>query len=154
LRDGGVFSQWLQTYQISVETFRTILATFQSVFPEVLVFQSPGTPDCILVGSRRSLRIDLRQLHPPWADDGVPPELGRVGIDRPEHVLATLLLGPDGVRAAIQGASLNTDDNMRVEFGAPREMTGTTGATMQSVFALMGRYGAPVETLLVDPSTL
>ena len=44
LRPDGVFAQWVQAYEISFETYRTILATFQSVFPEVFVFVPPEQP--------------------------------------------------------------------------------------------------------------
>ncbi|HEY3187003.1 MAG TPA: fused MFS/spermidine synthase, partial [Solirubrobacteraceae bacterium] len=37
LEPDGVFAQWLQTYQISWDAYRSILASFQSVFPEVMV---------------------------------------------------------------------------------------------------------------------
>lgn len=67
LRADGLFAQWLQTYQIAGETFRTILGTFQSVFPEALVFRSQGT-DLILVGSRRPGRLDVTLVEQRFGD--------------------------------------------------------------------------------------
>src|SRR2546421_6299825 len=38
LNDDGVFVQWLQIYQLSTESLRSVLATYQNVFPHVMVF--------------------------------------------------------------------------------------------------------------------
>ena len=151
LREDGLFAQWLQTYQISYDSFRVLLATFQSVYPEVLIFRSRGT-DCILVGSRRPLKIDLADLDRRWADPAVAAETARVGIDRPEDLLAALYTGPDDVRAIVAGAPINTDDNMYVEFHAPREMAGRLNVAMREIFGLVERTSA--ESVLVDPGAL
>jgi len=42
LREQGVFVQWLQIYQLSTDSLRSVLATFHNVFPHVLVFQVGG----------------------------------------------------------------------------------------------------------------
>ena len=42
LSDDGVFVQWLQTYQLSTNSLRSVLATFQKVFPHVMVFRVGG----------------------------------------------------------------------------------------------------------------
>ncbi|HET6373497.1 MAG TPA: fused MFS/spermidine synthase [Candidatus Polarisedimenticolia bacterium] len=151
LKEGGIFAQWLQTYQISYDSFRTLLATFQSVFPEVMVFRSRGT-DTILVGSHRPLRLDLADLDRRWADHAVRAENARIGIARPEHLLATLYTGPADVRAIVAGIPLNTDDNMRVEFRAPREMIAKANVATRQIFELLDR--TPAEAALAEPSTL
>jgi spermidine synthase len=154
LRPDGVFAQWLQSYQISFDTYRTIVATFQSVFPEVMLFQTPGGADTILVGSKRPLPVDLDELHRRWAVDPVRRELERIGLRRPEHLLASLRLGPNGVRALAENAPINTDDNMLVEFRGPRDAVKTMDETMYANFAALARYATPVESALADPSTL
>ncbi|MGZ8848262.1 MAG: fused MFS/spermidine synthase, partial [Pyrinomonadaceae bacterium] len=42
LRDDGVFVQWVQIYQLSTESLRSVLATFHQVFPHVTVFRIEG----------------------------------------------------------------------------------------------------------------
>ena len=153
LRPDGVFAQWVQAYEISFETYRTILATFQSVFPEVVVLVPPGTQDCILVGSRRRLRLDLAELERRWAEQGVREEGARIGLKRPEYLLAVVYLGPDAVRTIVRGAPLNTDDNMYVEFHGPREMV-QTALPGGRVNPALEDAAVPIETLLTDPTML
>ncbi|TMA57574.1 MAG: hypothetical protein E6J75_07370 [Deltaproteobacteria bacterium] len=152
LRPDGVFAQWVQAYEISFETYRTILATFQSVFPEVFVFVPPGTQDCILVGSRRRPRLDLAELERRWTREGAREEGARIGLGRAEHLLAVAYLGPDAVRTIVQGAPLNTDDNMYVEINGPREMIQAAPSGGHVVPALE-RAAVPIETMLTDRPT-
>src|SRR5207247_386403 len=106
LRPGGLFVQWLQGYEISVDTYRTILATFHSVFAEVLAFKNPYGDDWYLVGSRQPLVLDLAALDQRWAARGIQAESERVGVRRIELLLSLLQLGPEGVRAFSQGVGL------------------------------------------------
>ncbi len=154
LRPDGVFVQWLQGYEISVDTYRTILATFHSVFPEVLAFKSPFADDWILVGSRRPLTLDLRELDRRWAGPGIQAESERVGIRRVEFLLSLLQLGPEGVREISRGVRINTDDNMRIEFRAPLDMVAADTRWGQAIFDSLAPYRRPVETLLADPAAL
>jgi spermidine synthase len=151
LRPDGVFAQWVQSYEISFDVYRSLLATFQSVFPETLVFVSnqPGT-DTILVGSRRPLALDLAQLERRWETPAVRVELARIGMQRPEHLLAALVLGPESVRRVAAGARLNTDDNMYVEFHTIQD----TVAAAEDVGAELERHATPIETALPDAAEL
>jgi spermidine synthase len=150
----GVFVQWLQTYQISLETYRAVLATFQSVFPEVMVFHPPGGTDTILVGTREPLRFDLKTLDERWAFPATRADLARVHVERPEHLLACVLLGPDGVRELAKDAQINTDNNMYVEFRGPRDMERSVIASSQELFGVLESAAPPLETLLTDPTAL
>src|SRR5262249_28607711 len=57
LRPGGIFAQWLQLYQLTPKMVRSVLATFQAVFPYTVVFRT-SIGDTVLVGSQTPLRID------------------------------------------------------------------------------------------------
>jgi spermidine synthase len=151
LHDEGVFAQWLQTYQIAGGTFRSILATFQSVFPEVLVFRSYGT-DLILVGSRRPLSLDMSTMEQRLLDPLVRREMNRIGIRRPEDLMAHFLTGPQDVRRFASGAPINTDDNMLVEFRAPVDLLHVGSDETQTI--LSGLPFTPVEEVLSDPDRL
>ena len=147
LRDEGVFAQWLQKYQISFETFRSILAALQSVFPEVMAFDLGGSLDTVLIASRRPLRLDVAALEVRW--NGA--ELGRVGVHTVEDLLALFLVGPDAVRALVRGARVNTDNNMYVEFNGPRDMVLAASA---ETLSSLDRRASPVEDVLADPQAL
>lgn len=104
LNDDGVFVQWVQIYQLSTESLRSVLATYQKVFPHVLMFRVGGSnkgKDLLLVGSNRSLSLDR-----------LPQEAEL----RSWFVCDETKLGP-----AVAGAKINTDDNMHIEMTVPRE---------------------------------
>jgi spermidine synthase len=148
LRADGVMAQWVQSYQISFDTYRTLLATFQSVFPEVAVFFTPGTTDTILIGSRQPLR--LAQLGAKWSRPATQRELARIELHRPEHLLAGLVLHGEKLRSLTRDVPLNTDDNVRVEFGA---IAGMIAKNLQ-VWTELERIGVAPETALPDPYAL
>jgi len=122
LQDDGVFVQWVQIYQLSTESLRSVLATFHEVFPHVLIFRVRGEvlgKDLILVGSRVPLGLDRvaeRMNNPRIAAD-----LVRAGIKSPDDVRAWLVCDETQLGPAVRGAIINTDDNMHVETVAPRE---------------------------------
>jgi spermidine synthase len=150
----GVMSVWVQTYQMSLDTYRSLLATFQSVFPEVLVFRPPSGIDTVLIGSRRPLRLDLAELEARLQRPGTREDLARIGVTRPEDVLALLHLAPAGVRALAGDARLNTDNNMYVEFRGPRDMERDVYGSSAGIFEAFARHAVPPETLLSDPAAV
>lgn len=122
LSQEGVFSQWLQTYQLSTESLRTVLATFRSVFPHVLVFRVGGMArgkDLILIGSK--VPIDMNSLSERMSDTLMHAELARVGVDERSAVEAWYVCDESVLDEAVAGTPINTDDNMLVETRAPRE---------------------------------
>jgi spermidine synthase len=122
LSDDGVFVQWLQMYQLSTESLRSVLATYQQVFPHVLVFRVRGETngkDLILVGSRQPLTFD--HIGQRIGDPRAAADLARIGMKRAEDVQAWFVTDETRLGPAIAGAVINTDDNMHVETVAPRE---------------------------------
>lgn len=122
LRDDGVFVQWLQMYQLSTESLRSVLATYQEVFPYVLVFRVRGevnSKDLILLGSRQPLGLDFVAAR--LTNPRVAADLARVGIKNAEDVRAWFITDQTQLGPAVAGATINTDDNMHVETVAPRE---------------------------------
>ena len=127
LRDDGVFVQWLQMYQLSTESLRSVLATYHEVFPHVLVFRVRGElsgKDLILVGSRQPLTLDYVAAR--ISDSRVATDLARIGMNRVEDVRAWFVADETRLGPAVVGAMINTDDNMHVETVAPREAFRST----------------------------
>jgi len=122
LTDEGVFVQWLQIYQLSTDSLRSVLATYQKVFPHVMVFRVRGAgkgKDLILVGSNRPLNLDL--LPQRLADERIAKELARVNLKTEEDVRAWFVCDESKLGPAVSGAKINTDDNMHIETTVPRE---------------------------------
>jgi spermidine synthase len=122
LSEDGVFVQWLQMYQLSTESLRSVLATFHEVFPHVLVFRVRGDTkgkDLILLGSREPLNLD--HVAERITNPHVAADLARVGIRNIEDVRGWFITDETQLGPAVAGAIINTDDNMHVETVAPRE---------------------------------
>lgn len=122
LAPDGVFVQWLQIYQLSTESLRSVLATYKSVFPHVMVFRVGGVTkgkDLILVGSRAPLTLD--RLAERLGDSRIAAELSRVGIKNASDVRSWYVCDEMHLVPAVAGAVINTDDNMHIETTVPRE---------------------------------
>jgi spermidine synthase len=122
LAPGGVFTQWVQIYQLSPESLRSVLATFHSVFPHILLFRVGGAgdgKDLILLGSQQPL--DLSRLDQKLANPRHARELARVKMDSRAAVESWFICDEKTLGPAVSAAPLNTDDNMLIEHRAPRE---------------------------------
>ena len=122
LREQGVFVQWLQIYQLSTDSLRSVLATFHNVFPHVLVFQVGGVAkgkDLILLGSNTPLNLD--RLQERMADKKIGEELARVNLKSESDVRSWYVCDQSKLAPAVAGAIMNTDDNMHIETTVPRE---------------------------------
>lgn len=122
----GIFVQWLQIYQLSTESLRSVLATFHNVFPHVLVFRVEGAgkgKDLILVGSETPLAMDrIRdRLRERMSDSRISAELARVNIKSEADVREWYVCDETQLTPAVAGAVINTDDNMHIETTVPRE---------------------------------
>jgi spermidine synthase len=118
----GVFVQWLQIYQLSTESLRSVLATFHEVFPRVLIFRVRGEAtgkDLILVGS--GALLNLNHVAERMSNPRIAADLARAGIKSPDDLRAWLVCNETQLGPAVVGAIINTDDNMHVETMAPRE---------------------------------
>lgn len=122
LNDEGIFVQWVQIYQLSTESLRSVLATYHQVFPHVLMFRVGGLnkgKDLILVGSKRPLNLD--RLPERLNDPRVAAELARVGLNTESDIRSWFVCDESKLGPAVAGARINTDDNMHIETTVPRE---------------------------------
>jgi spermidine synthase len=119
LKPGGVFCQWLQSYELSDDSMQTIMNTVASSFPYTHLFASHMEADTFILGSDRPLKLEPEavQLFPDRPR--VREDLARVGITQLSD-LAILYTSPLQKPAA--GTLLNTDDNSLIQYRAPLEM--------------------------------
>ena len=122
LSEQGIFAQWVQIYQLSTESLRSVLATYHKVFPHVLVFRVGGSSrgkDLILIGSNQ--RVSLERLAERLADQRMSAEMARVNFKSEDDVRAWFVCDETRLGPAVAGGRINTDDNMHIETTVPRE---------------------------------
>lgn len=118
LAPGGVFAQWIQLYEISPETFASILGAFLSEFPHGSAWIASGRADLVLVACDTPRSLSLARLRSAPVDD----MLKRAKLLGPEAV-AAFWVGPlDSLKSLALPTALNTDDRPVVEYRAPRDL--------------------------------
>ncbi len=129
LTEGGVFSQWVQLYQLPVPVVVGIVRNLAAVFPHVEIwFSSPG--DVMVLGSARPLTYDRAWLGRLVGARGSLGELGReyLGVDQPADYFGHLLLGSAGVSELLKRPGVaHRDDLPRLEFVAARRFLDSRG---------------------------
>jgi spermidine synthase len=95
LAPGGVMCQWVQLYGMGPEEFRALVRTYQSVFPNVWLFETVKGADALLIGG-----------------------IGGIGT-LPDNLPLAPTLSPSGVAKLAGTGWLNTDDHPRVEWQSP-----------------------------------
>jgi spermidine synthase len=147
LAPGGVFCQWVQLYEMGPRNVKMIYRTFHDAFPYVYAFTpSAHSADTILVGALRPLALDLEHVGRRAREDSIRAELERARVTSVEDLFANLILGPDEIAAFSAGATLNTDDNARLEYTAPADLLNSLvrrdlGKLSGSIFAQGWPYG-------------
>lgn len=156
LRPQGVLVQWLQSYEMSDDTFRSVLCTVASSFPAVRVVRlEPG--DVALVASMAPMADEdllgaLDQVASRLQGERLQGWLAALPDPRLFHSLDELLAleiaGPERVRGFCAGFDAPlTLARPRIEYQAPRDFfAGLTPS--RSLRALDGRLSDPHATLL------
>lgn len=122
LREGGIFCQWVQNYNLRQEDLRSIIGAFRSAYEHVLLFETFGGVDNLLLGSDSPVLLNLPRMESRMQELSVRMDLGRVGIRSPTYILSLFRIGTREIDRMVEGAPRNTDDNARVEFAAPKAL--------------------------------
>jgi hypothetical protein len=126
LSEQGIFAQWVQIYQLSTESLRSVLATYTRVFPHVLVFRVGGSSrgkDLILIGSNQKLSLEsvVERMGQRFGDARMAAEMARVNLKSEADLGSWFVCDESRLGPAVAGARINTDDNMHIETTVPRE---------------------------------
>ena len=149
LSDDGIFSQWLQLYEMSPADLKTLVATFRAAFPYTYVFRG-AEGDLMLLGSKNERKIDMSILNAHLMNRTVAAELTRVNVNRASDVVSRFYLGPDESAQFSAAARINTDDNALIEFSAPRRV-GTSEETVQrNLGDLLASSASPLKYVIND----
>jgi spermidine synthase len=145
LRPGGVFGQWIQTYCLTPDSVRSILAAFHRVYPHVIVFGMTSGVDLLVVGSDRPLILDVDAFENRTSALWIRADLARAGVRSAVSMAAMIQTGGDAIGALVEGATVNSDDNGLVEFSAPQALFLDTQDANTAM--LQGTTGDPLGAL-------
>jgi spermidine synthase len=122
LAQGGILCQWLQAYQISPDDFRSVIASVREVFPHVTLWATLSA-DIIILASADPLVFDVARAQAVFEQsEHFREDLGRFGMQHPVGLLSYFVLTEQESEAFIEGAGLNTDDRLELEFRAARTL--------------------------------
>jgi spermidine synthase len=126
LKDDGVFTQWIQLYELDPEDLRMVLFEVQRKFPEVSVWLTDS--DLILIATRQPQKLDLARVASIVKSD---PQMAHefreyLHLETPEGLPAYYVMSTEGVRKFASNARRNTDDHPLLEFHAPRNLFRNT----------------------------
>jgi len=123
LAKDGIFCQWLPLHQLDLDTLRTIVRTFQTVFPHsnaYLAQFSVETPLVALIGSAVPRVYPVNWMQTRLHDPVLRARLGSVDLND-DTALFGLFLGGEKSLAAFAGPGLvNDDDHPVVAFDSTR----------------------------------
>jgi spermidine synthase len=115
LTEDGVMSQWVPLHRVPLAEFKTILRTFQDVFPDTTVWYK-YTPDfLILAGTKNPQSIDFRDWMARAQDPAVDGDLAKDDLDA-WSLLDSYFMGPEAVAAFVGDGPLHTDARPVLEF--------------------------------------
>jgi len=118
----GVMCQWVQAYSMSSIDFKTIVHTFQAVFPHVTVWEASLGGDYLLIGSPQDLNIDYQMLLDHMRDESMRVDMGKMNISDPATFINKLVITDEEIPQYTKGSPLHTDDNARLEYSAPKAL--------------------------------
>lgn len=123
LAPGGIMCQWIHAYNMSLDSFLSIVKTFMEVMPEASLWEI-NEGDFLLVGARQPLGLDWERFTARLATPALRGGLDRIGRSDPRVLVSHFVCAKRELAqtAAYRQARVNTDDTCRIEFGAPRDM--------------------------------
>ena len=143
LSSGGIVSQWVPLYFLTLDDIKMLYRTFAGAFPYVMVFHYNF--DTFLVGSERPLRLSPAAFERRLASEELARDLAAIDLLAPEDLFGAYLMGRDAVLELAGDAPIVTDDLPIVEFTAPKAVDVSTTATN---YLAVTEHAEPVAPLL------
>lgn len=142
LQPGGIFAQWVQTYDVDAQTVRTIYATIASVFPHVETWTT-DSGDLLLVASSDPITYDFNRLRARVGSEPFRSAMSHVWRKESLEGFIAHFLGRDTLARAVARSEhkVNTDDRTLIEFGFARDLGADSRFSMDDLTALARARG-------------
>ncbi len=126
LTNDGIFVEWLPMHNLSVEEFKIIVRTFQSVFPHTSLWFTQGLDErggfyeyALLTATPEPLKIDVGKLRDRLSVEAVHRDLEPFGLHTPAGFLDTFLCAEEQLRLWSGNGPVNTDDLPFTQYQTP-----------------------------------
>ena len=155
LAAGGLYCQWLPLHQLDLNTLRSIVRAFVTVYPgatAMLATHSLDTPVLGLVARQDGGRFDLPSVQARLASVALPRPAADFGLGDEWAVLGSFVAGPRALLRFAGDAAINTDDHPVVAYRAPRITYAPDSLPRDRLVALLGQLGVDDDELLDPPA--
>jgi len=122
LNPGGIMAQWLPIHGLAPEDYKTILKTFQTVFPEITLWSA--NQYTLIVGSKGEFKIDYTRFAQRLQDENVKEDLEQFLLSDPLQFLNNFIMGKEGITEYTMGIPINTDNHPLIQFAERRKEPG------------------------------
>ena len=142
LQPGGLFCQWLPLHQLDEPMLQIVVRTFLEVFPDAQAYLlrfNVDAPVLGLVGLLEPPRISSHWIENRLSDPRLEEQLKKLTLADSVRFFGSLIAGPKGLREFAANASLNTDDQPRILFGAPQFTYQKNSTSYGRLLALLNR---------------
>jgi hypothetical protein len=119
LKPGGIMVQWFHTYEMDDPTIDMVLRTFESVFPEMEIWDA-GEGDVIVLGSGTPWRSGAEVFAQAFKIERARKNLATIGLESPEAILARRMASQRTAFAIPGPGPMQRDDYPILEYAAPR----------------------------------
>jgi spermidine synthase len=121
LAPGGIICQWVNAYNISEADLKSVVATFNSVFPYGTVYLV-GTNDVLMLATTDERWPEIGRVVDRMTRAEIAADLASIGVVDPASITSLRIGGPEALARYTAGSPIFTDDRLTLEFTAPREI--------------------------------
>jgi spermidine synthase len=142
LNPDGLFCQWLPLHQLDEPTLRVIIRSFLNVFPNGeawLLRFNVDVPVVALMGGPGQPSWSESWVEQRPTDPRLGGELKRLALADSVRLFGHLLADAEDLKTFAGEAPLNTDDNQRVTFMAPRAAYRRDAKPYESLLVLLSQ---------------
>jgi spermidine synthase len=123
LNPGGTVTLYVQLFETDLEAVKSTVATFFEVFPNGTIWGNPYRGqghDMVLLAQVEPLRINLDEMEERigyrGGDSPVATALAEIGMNSPVDLFATYAGRRSDLTEWLQGAAINHDSNLRMQY--------------------------------------
>ena len=134
LNPDGLFAQWLPIGTQNDEDTRSLVRSFLDIFPYATLWTTE-LHEMLLIGSYSPIELHASQITDRFNQSDVSTSLQAVGISSPAALLASWVMGRDGLELYAGSARAVTDNDPRIEY-APWVHSKEVVRTLPELMAL------------------